>query len=692
MRPKTLVERLREHASLRGDHLALRFIEGDAVVGELSFAALDQRVRALAAQLQELGGVGERAVILLPSSLDYAVAFYACLYAGVIAVPAYPPEGGKERYTNRLEGILNDAAPRFILTATGLRDTITASLGQTATHVITVDAVAADQASSWREPRLKADAIAFLQYTSGSTSQPKGVCVTHGNLVANEIAMEAVAGATTDDVFVSWLPLYHDMGLMGGLLNPLFTGYTSVLMSPRNFLEQPRRWLEAIHRHGGTVSGGPDFAYALCTDRISDETIARLDLSRWRYAFSGSEFVRRATLDRFAERFRPARFNSRALTPCYGLAEATLLVTAGDRGNQAACHTLDPVALASGRVAEAGEGTALMVCGVAAEDHAVRIMRPDASCEADADEIGEIWVAGPSVAKGYWKNAKATRQTFVERDGSRWLRTGDLGFLRDGALVVTGRLKDLLIVRGQNIYPFDLEQAVETGVSKVRRGRVAAFPVEIDGTEGIGIAAEFSRTLLRRTPSDVLIKAIGDAVMRQTQEYPAVIVLLNPQGMPLTTSGKLQRSACRAGWMQGTLDSFAVFARGREAPDRAGADALTETERALALIWQDALGIATVGRDDDFFMLGGNSIAAAQIAGLVRERLRVELDLRSFFDTPTLGALAAHIDAVGQAADVLPRRYMPRRPMRAGCCRRHRSGSGFSGAWTRPARPTRSPA
>ncbi|WP_257165789.1 non-ribosomal peptide synthetase [Bradyrhizobium sp. SRS-191] len=659
MRPETLVERLREHAAQRGDHPALRFIEGDEVVGELSFAGLDQRVRALAAQLQDLGGAGERAVILLPSSLDYAVAFYACLYAGVVAVPAYPPEGGKERYTNRLEGILRNAAPRFILTATDLRETITASLGQTVAHVVAVDAVPADQASSWREPRLKSDAIAFLQYTSGSTSQPKGVCVTHGNLVANEIAMEAAAGVTTDDVFVSWLPLYHDMGLMGGLLSPLFTGYTTVLMSPRNFLEQPRRWLDAIDRHGGTVSGGPDFAYALCADRISDEAIARLDLSRWRFAFSGSEFVRRATLDRFAERFRPAGFNSRALTPCYGLAEATLLVTAGDRANQAACHTLDPVALASGRVAEADEGAALMVCGVAAEDHAVRIMRPDASREADADEIGEIWVAGPSVAQGYWKNAKATQRTFVEKDGSRWLRTGDLGFLRDGALVVTGRLKDLLIVRGQNIYPFDLEQAVEAGVSKVRKGRVAAFPVEIDGAEGIGIAAEFSRTVLKRTPSDVLIKAIGDAVMRQTQEYPGVVVLLNPQGMPLTTSGKLQRSACRAGWMQGTLDSFAVFARGRETADRAGADALTETERSLAPIWQDVLRIATVGRDDDFFMLGGNSIAAAQIAGLVRKSLGVELDLRSFFDAPTLGALAAHIDAAGQVADVLTTGVLP---------------------------------
>ncbi|MGJ4971817.1 amino acid adenylation domain-containing protein [Bradyrhizobium sp. HKCCYLRH1073] len=663
MPTQTLVERLREHAASRAGHPALRFIEGDDVVDELTFAALDRRIRALAAHLQERARAGERAVILLPNGPDYAVAFYACLYAGVIAVPAYPPETGKERYASRLDGILRDAAPRLILTQARLRDVVVASVGETDAHVVAVDEVPVDAAASWRETDLHGDAIAFLQYTSGSTSQPKGVCVTHRNLVANEIAIEAALGGTRDDVFVSWLPLYHDMGLMGGLLNPLFTGFTAVLMSPRNFLEQPRRWLDAIHRHGGTCSGGPDFAFALCADRISDEAIARLDLSRWRFAFSGSEFVRRATLDRFAARFRPAGLDPRALTPCYGLAEATLLVTAGDRASRAVCHTLDPAALAGGRVAEAGEGTDLMACGAVADGHAVRIMRVDASADAGTNEVGEIWVAGPSVAQGYWNNPEATQQTFVLRDGARWLRTGDLGFVRDGDLVVTGRLKDLLIVRGQNIYPFDLEQAVETEVASVRKGRVAAFPVEIDGVEGIGVAAEFGRAVLRRTPADVLIKAIGDSVMRQTQEYPAVVVLLNPQGMPLTTSGKLQRSACRARWAQGTLDSFMVFERRREATDPSPSPELaTATERRLALIWRDVLRRATVDRNDDFFMLGGNSVAAAQIAAMVREQFGVELALRGFFDAPTLVALAALIDAAGADAKVLP----PLQPAPAG--------------------------
>ena len=657
MNRDNLVERLREHATLRPDKAALRFLEGDDVADELTFAALDARIRSVAARLQQLGGAGERAVILLPSGLNYAVAFYACLYSGVIAVPAYPPEGGPERYAGRLNGILRDAAPRFILVEAALRSAVEAVLPErTNVQIIAVDTIASELAAEWRETRPAADAIAFLQYTSGSTSQPKGVCVSHGNLTANEKAMQAAAGATPDDVFVSWLPLYHDMGLIGGLLNPLFTGFTAVLMSPRNFLERPRRWLEAIDRHGGTISGGPDFAYALCTDRISDETIGRLDLSRWRFAFSGSEFVRKNTLTRFGERFERAGFDRRALTACYGLAEATLLVTAGELTAETVSCTLDTSALAAGRVASADEGTDLVACGQTVSDHATRIMRTDGSAAAQADEVGEIWVAGPSVALGYWNNPEATHKAFVERDGARWLRTGDVGFIRDGALVVTGRLKDLLIVRGQNVYPTDVEQAVEADVEAVRSGRVAAFSVEIDGRESIGVAAEFSRAVLKRSDPEALAHAIGEAVLRQAQEYPAVIVLLNPQAMPLTTSGKLQRSACAARWADNTLDNFMVFERGRRRDGAALTAPVTETEHAVASIWRDALGVQAVHREDDFFVLGGSSIAAGQVTAAIRERFGVELELRSFFDAPMLAAFAGHVDGLARssAGRVLP--------------------------------------
>lgn len=642
-----LVECLREHAALRPEKVALRFLEGDDVADELTFAALDARIRALAAWLQQMGGAGERAVILLPSGINYAVAFYACLYSGVIAVPAYAPEGGPERYAGRLNGILRDAAPRFILVETALRDLIEATLPALGdVQIVAVDTITPELAAEWRETRLAADAIAFLQYTSGSTSQPKGVCVSHGNLAANERAIEAAAGGTPDDVFVSWLPLYHDMGLIGGLLNPLFTGFTGVLMSPRNFLERPRRWLEAIDRHGGTMSGGPDFAYSLCADRISDDTISRLDLSRWKFAFSGSEFVRRTTLEKFGDRFARTGFNRRALTACYGLAEATLLVTAGDNTADTVSHTLDTAELAAGRIASAGEGTDLVACGRTDADHTIRIMRVDGSAAAEANEVGEIWVAGSSIALGYWNNPEATHQAFVERDGVRWLRTGDVGFIRDGALVVAGRLKDLLIVRGQNVYPTDVEQAVEAEVESVRSGRVAAFAVEMDGREAIGVAAEFSRAVLKRSEPEALAHAIGEAVLRQAQEYPAVIVLLNPQAMPLTTSGKLQRSACAARLADDTLDSFMVFEKGRRRGGASLTVPATDTERTVASIWCDALGVAAVHREDDFFVLGGNSITAGQVAAAIRDRLNVEVELRAFFDAPTLTAFAGRIDTV----------------------------------------------
>ncbi|ANW03877.1 non-ribosomal peptide synthetase [Bradyrhizobium icense] len=647
MHKDNLVERLRCHAALRPDGIALRFLEGDGVAEELTFAGLDARIRSVAARLQQLGGAGERAVILLPSGLDYAVAFYACLYSGVIAVPAYPPEGGAERYAGRLNGILRDATPRFILTETALLGAVEAALPEPANvEVVAVDAIPAAFATEWRETGPEADTIAFLQYTSGSTSQPKGVCVSHANLTANEKAIEAVARGTLDDVFVSWLPLYHDMGLIGGLLNPLFTGFTAVLMSPRNFLERPRRWLEAIDHHGGTISGGPDFAFALCADRISNETIDRLDLSRWRFAFSGSEFVRHTTLRRFGERFKRAGFKRCALTACYGLAEATLLVTAGEFTTETVSHTLDTAALAAGRVAAADQGTDLVACGRTVANHVTRIMRIDGSAAAPADAVGEIWVAGPSVAQGYWNNPEATQKAFVERDGARWLRTGDIGFIQDGTLIVTGRLKDLLIVRGQNVYPTDVEQAVEAEVESVRSGRVAAFAVEIDGRESIGVAAEFSRAVLKRSDPEALAQGIGEAVLRQAQEYPAVIVLLNPQAMPLTTSGKLQRSACAAGWASNTLDSFMVFERGRRRDGAVLTAPATDTERALASIWCEALGVQAVHREDDFFVLGGNSIAAGQIAAALRERFGVELELRSFFDAPKLASFADYIDVL----------------------------------------------
>jgi amino acid adenylation domain-containing protein/non-ribosomal peptide synthase protein (TIGR01720 family) len=502
-------------------------------------------------------------------------------------------------------------------------------------------------AGNWVEPELHAHDIAFLQYTSGSTALPKGVQVSHGTLVANEVLIRRGFGIdlNPNDVIVSWLPLYHDMGLIGGLLQPIFSGVPCVLMSPAYFLGRPLRWLEAISEYGGTISGGPDFAYRLCSERVSETALERLDLSKWRVAYSGSEPIRLDTLERFAEKFAVCGFTPNNFFASYGLAEATLFVAGGCRGQGIPALRVDEQALAANR-AEPGQGSAIMSCGTSQPEHAVLIVDPHTLTALPDNRVGELWAAGPSIAHGYWRNPEASAKTFVQHAGRTWLRTGDLGFIRDGEVYITGRLKDLLIVRGHNLYPQDIEQTVEREVEVVRKGRVAAFAVNHQGLEGIGIAAEISRSVQKILPPEALIKAIRQAVAEAYQEAPSVVVLLNPGALPKTSSGKVQRSACALRHADGSLDSYAQF------PDlqAQASDALLESElqKQIAAIWCEQLQVATVAADDHFFLLGGNSITATQVVARLRETLGLELNLRLLFEAPTLSAFAANVAQLQQ--------------------------------------------
>ena len=648
--PRTLVQSLQRRAAQTPDQVALRFLAesaDDTVV--LSYRDLDLRARTIAAALQASAGLGERAVLLFPSGPDYVAAFFGCLYAGVIAVPAYPPESTRRHHQERLLSIIADAEPRLLLTSSGLRD----SLGQIqeAPPLLCVDELHSDIAAGWVMPNLQDDDIAFLQYTSGSTALPKGVQVTHGNLVANELLIRRGFGIdlNPDDVIVSWLPLYHDMGLIGGLLQPIFSGVPCVLMSPAYFLGRPLRWLEAISQYRGTISGGPDFAYRLCSERVSDSALARLDLSHWRVAYSGSEPIRLDTLERFAEKFAGCGFTPNNFFASYGLAEATLFVAGGTRGQGIPALRLDEQALAANR-AEPGQGGAIMSCGTSQPEHGVLIVEPHTLAELDDNYVGEIWATGPSIAHGYWRNPEATAKTFVQHAGRTWLRTGDLGFMRDGEVYITGRLKDLLIVRGHNLYPQDIEQTVEREVEVVRKGRVAAFAVNDQGLEGIGIAAEISRSVQKILPPEALIKAIRQAVAEAYQEAPCVVVLLNPGALPKTSSGKVQRSACRTRLADGSLDSYAQF------PDQqvqAGDEALASgLQQQIAAIWCEQLQVEQVAGDDHFFLLDGNSISATQVVARLREVLGLELNLRLLFEAPVLADFAASVGQLQQDGGV----------------------------------------
>ncbi|MBY8950337.1 non-ribosomal peptide synthetase [Pseudomonas carnis] len=648
--PRTLVQSLQQRAAQTPDQVALRFLAESAehsVV--LSYRDLDQRARTIAAALQANAGLGERAVLLFPSGPDYVAAFFGCLYAGVIAVPAYPPESTRRHHQERLLSIISDAEPRLLLTIASLSEGLAQI--ENAPKVLSVDTLEAQQADQWVEPDLKADDIAFLQYTSGSTALPKGVQVSHGNLVANEVLIRRGFGIdlNPDDVIVSWLPLYHDMGLIGGLLQPIFSGVPCVLMSPAYFLGRPLRWLEAISEYGGTISGGPDFAYRLCSERVSESALERLDLSRWRVAYSGSEPIRLDTLERFAEKFAACGFTPNNFFASYGLAEATLFVAGGTRGRGIPALRLDEQALAANR-AEPGQGPAIMSCGTSQPDHAVLIADPHTLTELPDQCVGELWATGPSIAHGYWRNPQASAKTFVQHAGRTWLRTGDLGFIRDGEVYITGRLKDLLIVRGHNLYPQDIEQTIEREVEVVRKGRVAAFAVNDQGLEGIGIAAEISRSVQKIMPAEALIKAIRQAVAEACQQAPSVVVLLNPGALPKTSSGKVQRAACAIRHADGSLDSYAQFPG---LPGQASEVALeSDLQQQIAAIWCEQLQLAHVAGDDHFFLLGGNSITATQVVARLRESLGLELSLRLLFEAPTLAAFATAVAQLQQDGGV----------------------------------------
>ncbi|HEV7518292.1 MAG TPA: fatty acyl-AMP ligase, partial [Thermoanaerobaculia bacterium] len=436
--------------------------DGEGPEDRLTYGELDRQARAIAAALQAACAVGDRAILLLPPGLEFVAAFFGCLYAGIVAVPAYPPRS--RRMLPRLRSILADCRPALALTTSAALPRLAGWMDEEPVSdrlrwlaVDTVDAADIAAAGAFAEGGEDGDALAFLQYTSGSTAAPKGVMVSHANLIHNQKLIKDACGHDADSVFVTWLPLYHDLGLIGNVLQAVYVGASCALMSPVSFLQRPRSWLEAVSRFRATTSGGPNFAYDLCARKVGEGDLAGLDLGSWRVAFNGAEPVRPETLERFAAAFAPCGFAAGSFYPCYGLAEATLMVSGGDAGGPPVTGVFRAAALAVGRAEPAGpteEGVrALASSGRPLGGQEVLVVDPETVEPKNDGEIGEIWLAGPSVARGYWGNPAASAATFGARlaDGrGPFLRTGDLGFLDDGNLFVTGRHKDLIIIRGRN--------------------------------------------------------------------------------------------------------------------------------------------------------------------------------------------------------------------------------------------------
>jgi 8-amino-7-oxononanoate synthase len=567
--PSDLVDLLRHRAEHQPRDCGFVYlVDGDCEEIRWTYEELDRQARAIAATLQSMQLKGERALLLYPAGLDFIAAFFGCLYAGVIAVPAYPPR--RNRNMSRVEAIADDADARVALTSQSVLDRVKVMINETRDlkrlHWLSTDRLPDGMEDHWKAVEIERGALAFLQYTSGSTGTPKGVMLTHDNLMHNSAVICYAFEHTRSGIGVFWLPSYHDMGLIGGILQPLYVGRPNVLLSPTHFLQQPFRWLSAISRYRGTISGGPNFAYDLCVEKITPEQKSTLDLSRWTLAFNGAEPVQVETLDRFVEAFSSCGFRREAFYPCYGLAEATLMVTGGYRSEPPVIRSFEAALLERNQVAQVQDPSRsasrrLVGCGNILLDQQVVIADTETLQRCPPGRIGEILVHGQSVAHGYWRRPEESRTTFHVHLGDTgegpFLRTGDLGFLLDGELFVAGRIKDLLIVRGVNHYPQDIERTVELAHPQLRPSAGAAFTLERDGSARLVVVQEAARR--RDLHFEEIFAAIRAQVAAEHDVALDAIVLIKAGSIPKTSSGKIQRHACRDEYLGGTLATVAQW-------------------------------------------------------------------------------------------------------------------------------------
>ncbi|MGC5004853.1 AMP-binding protein [Streptomyces sp. DT203] len=601
MDARTVSELLRERTRERPDSIGYTYLsDGEAERETLSYADLDRRASAIAASLHTAGvEPGERALLLLAPGLDYVSAFFGCLYAGVVAVPCYPPDPfRRERTLPRLIGVVGDADPVIALTTSDLLGFID-DLGEHAPQLRKLRWIAVDAVSAETSAPVAVDpgSTAFLQYTSGSTAAPRGVMVSHANLLHNLGMIQRYFGTDSDSQALIWLPPYHDMGLIGGLLQPLYSGCPVTLLSPLHFLEQPMRWLRKISSLGVSVSGGPNFAYELCARRATPQEVAQLDLSSWKVAFNGAEPTRPETLDRFAAVFGPAGFRADAFLACYGLAEATLIVSGTERGKPVPRVHVDRDALAGNTAASgAGSDVSLVSCGSGPADQEIAIVDAGTGQRCPEGVVGEIWVTGPSVARGYWRRPEETERVFgarIEGEDADYLRTGDLGFQLEGRLVVTGRRKDLLIVRGRNHYPHDIEFTAEHAHPALRVGCSAAFQMPDGSTEERLVLVMEVRGAAEAVDGVEITARVREAVALVHGLRAHTIMLVGRGTVPKTSSGKVQRSLCRARHLAGELTEIAPRVPAARAP---AADALPgsrdDVEYRLRALVAQLVGVA----------------------------------------------------------------------------------------------------
>lgn len=663
----TVISLARFRAETQGDKLAYANLrDGKEEQRRISFTELDTSCQRIGAALQRRNAANERVLLLFPQGAEFVLGFFGTLYGGATAVPAHTPKPSKRSWTT-FEAIVADCKPRFILTCRSLYDNIVAWSAPypsiAALELLCIEDLEAENpAEQWQAPQVGPESIAFLQYTSGSTSAPKGVMVSHANLLHNAALTARHMGHDENTVIVSWLPLFHDLGLIGIVVQTLFVGGTCYMMSPAAFSGSPALWLQAISRYRATTSMSSDFGYRLCVKSIRPDQLDGIDLSSWRNALNAAEPIHASTLRSFEERFAHYGFSETAFFPAYGLAEATLLSTTSRVGEKPVICMVDRQALAGGHFVPVQEthgedAVELVSSGRPADDMEIAIINPETGSRRPQGSIGEVWVRGTSIARGYWNAPEASTSTFGQspagEDEPHFLRTGDLGFVWDGELFVAGRTKDLIIVRGRNIYPQDIELTVKESDPAFRTVNGAAFSIETDEGESIVIVHEIERTARNRTDLGELIAKVRNAVWQNHDINVADIVLIPPASLPKTTSGKVQRRLTKTLYFSGELTTLPARAPGA---DWVATSATVEPkttiegaqERIIAMI-EELTGqpAGRVEADDTFGVVGIDSVLAAQLALSLSEAFGLSLAPTIFWEFQTPRMLAGHIAAAG---------------------------------------------
>jgi acyl-CoA synthetase (AMP-forming)/AMP-acid ligase II/acyl carrier protein len=647
------IDLLQLRAKNQPDDIAFVFLnDGENEEGNISFKQMHEKAKVIAATLQKTCKKGDRAVLLFPNGIEFIVTVFGCLYAGVIAVPAYPPRRNKQN--NRFKSIVENSECAFIITNENIYANIRKNFADedffTKPEYLVFENLDDQIASQWSKPFIDPEDLATLQYTSGSTGKPKGVMVSHRNIIYNSEVIKQAYGHTEKLIGVNWLPNFHDMGLFGTLFQIIYNGCINYIIPPAAFIRKPFNWLNAISKYKATTAGGPNFAFDYCIEKISDEERDQLDLSSLQVLFSGAEPVKKETIINFEKAFKQSNFSTKQTYPCYGLSESVLMVTGGDYKNEPFYFSASANALEQNLIFPATENEVsreLVSSGFPWGETKVAIVNPETKTVCQAGNIGEIWISSPSVCKGYWRDTEETERIFrahlSDTKEGPFLRTGDLGFIHRGNLFVTGRLKDLIIIRGKNHYPMDIEKTVENCHEALVSNANAAFSIDVLNQERLVIIQEIKRTYLKDLNVDEVCETIRQGVAEEYELQVYSIVLLRTGSIPKTSSGKIQRRMCKADYLLKKLTEVGSWKMQLLKTQKQSDKEFTETEiKEWLIIWlSHKLGISidNIDLEKPIRAYGLDSMAAVELENDVNEYFGVSWPLSSFLVETNLSKL-----------------------------------------------------